>query len=404
MLWRLNRLAVSLGARSGADRGGFLQVMAVAVTGMGYHLRRKCNLRGRCAARRNGLKMVKDGRAQASRGGARHGPRSRAPLFAALDLGTNNCRLLMAAPAGDGGLRVVDGFSRIVRLGEGLAHTGRLGEAAMARAYQALVACAQRIEARAPVAVGCVATQACRAAANGQVFLNRVQKDLGLRFDIISAEQEAALSVLGCASLLERQAEYAMVVDIGGGSTEMSWISPTAVLGAGLDPPIMSWGTSPLGVVTLAEADPEPEAGKAQWYEALVTRLASQVAQVGDAAHLREAFARGRGHIIGTSGTVTSLAGVHLDLPRYNRSRVDGMWFDVSDCRATIARLLSQTREQRAANACIGVDRADLVVMGGAILDAVLRVWPAPRIRVADRGLREGVLMRLMAQHGHGRP
>jgi exopolyphosphatase/guanosine-5'-triphosphate,3'-diphosphate pyrophosphatase len=347
--------------------------------------------------------MNKNGRAQASRSGARPGPRSRPPLFAALDLGTNNCRLLMAAPDGDGGLKVVDGFSRIVRLGEGLAHTGRLSEGAMARAYQALAACAQRIEAREPVAVGCVATQACRAAANGQVFLNRVEKDLGLKFDVITPEQEAHLSVLGCASLLERESEHAMIVDIGGGSTEMSWVSPRAVLAGGLDPPILSWGTCPLGVVTLAEDDGEPESGdKNGWYQGLVGRLADTIAEVGAAQHLRAAFADGRGDIIGTSGTVTSLAGVFLDLPRYNRGRVDGMWFDIADCRAVIAKLLRQSREERAANPCIGKDRADLVVIGGAILDAVLRVWPAKRIRVADRGLREGVLMRLMAQHWKG--
>lgn len=344
--------------------------------------------------------MAREGEAQPREGGVRPGLRSRAPVFAALDLGTNNCRLLMATPGRDGGLRVVDGFSRIVRLGEGLAQTGRLSERAMGRAYQALVACAQRIEARAPVAVGCVATQACRVAQNGQVFLDRVEKDLGLKFEVISAEAEAKLSVLGCASLLDRQAEYAMVVDIGGGSTELSWFSPGAVLDAGLEPPFLSWGSAPIGVVTMAEDDPEPEGGGAAWYEALVARIADEIARVGDAQHLREAFADGRGHIIGTSGTVTSLAGVFLDLPRYSRAKVDGIWFDVSDCRATIAGLLAQTREQRAANPCIGKDRADLVVVGGAILDAVLRVWPAPRVRVADRGLREGVLMRLMAAHG----
>jgi exopolyphosphatase/guanosine-5'-triphosphate,3'-diphosphate pyrophosphatase len=155
-----------------------------------------------------------------------------------------------------------------------------------------------------------------------------------------------------------------------------------------------------MGVVTLAEEEPEPDTDQHAWYEALVERLAELVMKMGDAQHLRQAFAEGSGHIIGTSGTVTSLAGVHLDLPRYSRQRVDGMWFDVGDCRATIAKLLAQTREERAGNACIGKDRADLVVVGGAILDAVLRVWPATRIRVADRGLREGVLMRLMAQKG----
>ena len=337
---------------------------------------------------------------QASRrGGGGLGARSRAPLFAALDLGTNNCRLLIAARAADGGLRVVDGFSRIVRLGEGLTHTGRLGEAAMARAYQALAACAQRIEARQPVAVGCVATQACRAAANGALFLDRVRKDLGLDFQVIAPEEEAQLSVLGCTSLLDASADYALIVDIGGGSTEMSWVRPAEVLNAGLAAPLLAWSTSPMGVVTLADEEAEPERDKHAWYEALVERLARDFAPRDTVAPLVAAFASGRGHIVGTSGAVTSLAGVHLELPRYARARVDGMWFDVKDCRAVIAKLLHQSREERAQNPCIGKDRADLVVIGGAILDAVLRVWPAERIRVADRGLREGVLMRLMAAH-----
>lgn len=346
--------------------------------------------------------MNSDGRGPSPRG-EKPGSRSRAPLFAALDLGTNNCRLLMAAESGDGGIRVVDGFSRIVRLGEGLSQTGRLSDTAMARAYQALEACAQRIDARKPVAVGCVATQACRAASNGQTFLNRIKTDFGLDFQIIDNEEEAHLSVLGCASLLEPEAEVALIVDIGGGSTEMSWVSPSAVKSAGLDIPILAWGSAPIGVVTLTEEDGEPdEDDKQAWYESVVTRLAERIAKIGDAQHLKAAFEAGRAHIIGTSGTVTSLAGVHIGLTRYQRSRVDGMWFDVADCRATIAGLLAQTLEERAGNPCIGKDRADLVVPGGMILDAVLRVWPAPKIRVADRGLREGVLMRLMAKHKAG--
>lgn len=343
--------------------------------------------------------MVTDGRAHLPRGGGRSGPRSRAPLFAALDLGTNNCRLLMAAADGAGGIRVVDGFSRIVRLGEGVSLNGRLSEAAMARAYQALEACAQRIEARRPVAVGCVATQACRAASNGQVFLNRIKQDFGLDFQIIDHEEEARLSVLGCASLLDPDVAVTLIVDIGGGSTELSWVSPKQVLAGGVEAPIVAWGTAPLGVVTLTEEESEPETDKAEWYESVVDRLAGIIGKVEGASALKAEFAAGRAHVIGTSGTVTSLAGVHLDLPRYQRQRVDGMWFDVSDCRAVISKLLDQPQAERASNACIGKDRADLVVPGGMILDAVLRVWPSPRIRVADRGLREGVLMRLIAKH-----
>jgi exopolyphosphatase/guanosine-5'-triphosphate,3'-diphosphate pyrophosphatase len=307
--------------------------------------------------------------------------------------------MLIAAPDGERGLRVVDGYSRIVRLGEGLAHTGRLSEGAMSRSYQALAACAQRIEARGPIAVGCVATQACRAAANGQTFLDRVEKDIGLRFDVISSEEEAQLAALGCASLIEPEAEITLIVDIGGGSTELSWVRSADVRAGPLRAPILAWGTTPLGVVTLAEEEEEPEAGREAWYEDLVGRLAAMIAPVGDAEHLREAFDAGRAHIIGTSGTVTSLAGVHMGLARYQRSRVDGYWFDVGDCRAVIASMLAMSLDERALNPCVGKDRADLVVLGGAILDAVLRVWPAPRIRVADRGLREGVLLRLMAKH-----
>ncbi|MDX2276695.1 MAG: Ppx/GppA phosphatase family protein [Hyphomonadaceae bacterium] len=337
----------------------------------------------------------------ASQQGGRARPRPPAPIFAALDLGTNNCRLLLAQPARDG-FRVVDGYSQIVRLGEGMAATGRLGDAAMARAYQALGACAQRIEARSPVAVGCIATQACRIAANGLAFLERVRKDFGLSFDIITHEDEAKLSVLGCAGLLDPDCDVALIVDIGGGSTELSWVSPRAVIeatGKGvLDPPIMSWGSAQLGVVTVAEEDPEPETDREAWYERRVQAIADQFKSMGDPA-LRSAFAAGRAHIVGTSGTVTSLAGVHLGLTRYARSRVDGLWMSAEECRAVIDGLRVKTVIERAANPCIGKDRADLVIPGGAILDAVLRLWPATRIRVADRGLREGVLMRLIAAH-----
>jgi exopolyphosphatase/guanosine-5'-triphosphate,3'-diphosphate pyrophosphatase len=335
-------------------------------------------------------------------GGGRSGPRPPAPIFAALDLGTNNCRLLLAQPTRDG-FRVVDGYSQIVRLGEGMAASGRLSDAAMARAYQALGACAQRIEARAPVAVGCIATQACRIAANGSAFLERVRKDFGLSFDVISTKDEAELSVLGCAGLLDPDCEYALIVDIGGGSTELSWVSPKAVLESmsrgELEPPILNWGSAQLGVVTVAEEEPEPETGQEPWYEGRVSWIAEQLGKLGGDASLRAAFEQGRAHIVGTSGTVTSLAGVHLGLARYARSKVDGRWMSADECRAVIDDLRAKSVAERAANPCIGKDRADLVVPGGAILDAVLRLWPATRIRVADRGLREGVLMRLIAAH-----
>jgi exopolyphosphatase / guanosine-5'-triphosphate,3'-diphosphate pyrophosphatase len=329
-----------------------------------------------------------------------------APLFAALDLGTNNCRLLIAAPA-QNGFRVVDGYSQIVRLGEGLSTSGKLSDEAMARAYRAIGACADRIAWRRPVSVACVATQACRAAANGPRFLDQVRRDFGLDFELISPEQEAKLAVLGCASLMDPAARRALIVDIGGGSTELSLVSPRDVLehlhAGGLDPPIVAWCTAPVGVVTLADEDPEP-AENTTWYATIVDRLAARFAELGAASGLFADFAAADVHMIGTSGTVTSLAGVHFNLRRYQRARIDGAWLSDAECRAAVAKLLAMSRGERASHPCIGGARADLVAAGCAILDAVHRHWPSARIRVADRGLREGLLMRLIAAHQHGAP
>lgn len=321
------------------------------------------------------------------------------PAFAALDLGTNNCRLLIAEPA-HAGFRVVSGFSQIVRLGEGLTRTGRLSDAAIDRAMRALSICAARIAAQPVAAVGCIATQACRAADNGEAFLRRVHDELGLAFEIISPEEEARLAVLGCANLIDPRAEAALVVDIGGGSTELSWVDLRAPRRDGA-PIIRAWVSAPMGVVTMSEHWPEQAgANAADWYESMVADVHAHLCGVfGDDAALRNAMAADRAHIVGTSGTVTSLAGVHLALPRYQRARVDGLWMSADECRAAANQLLALDVAGRASHPCIGAERADLVLAGCAILEAVLRLWPSKRLRVADRGLREGVLMTLMARH-----
>ncbi|NWG53067.1 MAG: Ppx/GppA family phosphatase [Hydrogenophilaceae bacterium] len=328
------------------------------------------------------------------------GPRP--PAFAAIDLGTNNCRLLIAEPAREG-FRVVGGYSQIVRLGEGLAATGRLGEAAMERTMAALTACAERLSFRPVAASRCMATQACRAAANGADFLARVERELGLAFSIIEPEEEARLAVLGCMGLMDPAADAALVVDIGGGSTELSWIEAKASGPAA----IRAWASLALGVVTLAERWPEPRhsAGRADWFDAMRRDSAEALCGVfGDDETLARLMGMGKAHIIGTSGTVTSLAGVHLDLARYRRSLIDGVWLAAADCLAASRRLHAMTLAERARHPCIGPARADLVLAGCAILEAVLARWPSDRVRVADRGLREGALMTLIAAHQASRP
>jgi exopolyphosphatase/guanosine-5'-triphosphate,3'-diphosphate pyrophosphatase len=339
-----------------------------------------------------------------------HGrPPGGARTFAALDLGTNNCRLLIAVPA-DGGFRIVDAYSRIVRLGEGLSQTGSLSPHAMERAIGALGACAEKIARRGASRIKAVATQACRSAANGREFIAEVARRTGLQLSIIGPREEAQLSVAGCLNLLDLGARAALVLDVGGGSTELSWLDLTAA-GLAVDPrrlahwrlPIEAWLSVPIGVVTLAERFPEAQRASGAWYRAMVDAMKDEIAPFARADALRAFFAAGQAHLVGTSGAITSLAGLHLGLARYDRSRVDGLWMTRGECEAAADRLAAMTPRERAAQPCIGPDRADLVLAGAAILQAVQELWPCERVRVADRGLREGLLLSMMSDQQRSR-
>ncbi|HWU03987.1 MAG TPA: Ppx/GppA phosphatase family protein [Novosphingobium sp.] len=317
-----------------------------------------------------------------------------------MDLGTNNCRLLIARPAGDGFV-VVDAFSRVVRLGEGIAQTGRLSDAAMDRALAALRICADKLRRRHVHLARSVATEACRRATNGADFIERVRSETGIMLDIISAREEARLAVLGCHILLEPGPGPALVFDIGGGSTELVLIDHTPGQ-PGTPPRILDWVSVPWGVVSLTESCMAEEDGE----DARAARYAQMRGFVGDSfadfaarvAHLREAdpSVGGELRLLGTSGTVTTLASVHLDLPHYDRSAVDGAIVPAESMRAISTRLSSMSIERRRQLPCIGRERADLVVAGCAILESILDLWPAARLGVADRGIREGILRSLI--------
>ncbi|MCE7797686.1 Ppx/GppA family phosphatase [Sphingobium sufflavum] len=312
--------------------------------------------------------------------------------FAAIDLGTNNCRLLIARPAEDGFV-VVDAFSRIVRLGEGLEATGRLSEAAIDRAISALSVCAGKLRRRRVTLARSVATEACRRADNGDDFVRRVYDETGIKLDIISAREEARLAVLGSHSLLETGDGPAMIFDIGGGSTELVLLDTSSDA-----PRILDWHSAPWGVVSLSESitgtgSPDPatrETAYRAMRERVAEALSSFVTRLPGGTTLR---------MLGTSGTVTTLASVHLDLPRYDRSSIDGLMMPTETLRGIATRLAGMSIDDRAALPCIGPERADLVVAGCAILEGILDVWPADRLSVADRGIREGILRSLM--HGN---
>lgn len=321
--------------------------------------------------------------------------------FGALDLGTNNCRLLIARPDGNG-FRVIDSYSKVVRLGHGLATTGRLSNQSMAAAIEAINVCSRKMKAKSVKRWRCVATQACRQAENGEEFLAAVKAETGISLEIISPRVEARLSVMGCLNLIDMTKDVVLVVDIGGGSTELSWVDVRKLRESGEAlkvhrPPISAWASLPVGVVTLSEEVPE-HPGREKWYADMKDRVRQCLVDAGSETRFANAFKLGKGHIIGTSGTITSLAGIHLGLPYYQRNKVDGMWLS-SESAVNIARdMASKTPHERAQVPCIGHDRAKLLVAGCAITDVLCEMWPSERIRVADRGLREGMLMGLMQQ------
>jgi exopolyphosphatase / guanosine-5'-triphosphate,3'-diphosphate pyrophosphatase len=321
-------------------------------------------------------------------------PRVGLASYAALDLGTNNCRLLIARRAG-GSFRVIDAFSRIVRLGEGLTATGVLSEAAMARTIEALRVCAGKIGHRRVATGRYVATEACRRAANCATFLARVREEIGIELEIISTGEEARLVVAGCAPLLHPRIPYAVVFDIGGGSTEIVWLHRAAMRGARPRMEILGSVSLPFGVVTFTERFGGIEVSPAI-YRAMVAEAEAALAPFEKAHRIRRAVRAGQVQMLGSSGTVTTLAGVNLALPRYTRALVDGSILTFDQIELVSRHLAGLDIEGRAANPCVGRERADLVLSGCAILDAICATWPVGRLRVADRGIREGILFDLM--------
>jgi exopolyphosphatase/guanosine-5'-triphosphate,3'-diphosphate pyrophosphatase len=329
---------------------------------------------------------------------------AQAPAFyGALDLGTNNCRLLIGAPIGGNtggacanGFRVVDSFSRIVRLGEGLASTGRLGNAPMERAMAALQACAQKL-ARRPVRVlQAVATEACRRAANGPAFLARIEAETGLRLRVITPREEAELAMESCAPLFAPQDRRALLFDIGGGSTEIAWIRiPPGSHGQPGRPELVGYISVPVGVVTLSERC-GPSCFTEAGFHAVVDEVAAKLAGFDAVHRIAQEIRAGGVRLMGTSGTVTTLAGVAMALPKYRRPLVDGQTLCADVADQALGDLFALGREGLAAHPCVGPDRVDFVLPGCAVYAAIRRVWPVPTLTVADRGLREGIIMRQM--------
>ncbi|MBY0355096.1 MAG: Ppx/GppA family phosphatase [Rickettsiales bacterium] len=327
-------------------------------------------------------------------------------IYAALDLGTNNCRLLIAYPSfrmtkNGRSLKAIDSFSRIVRLGEGVSSSDVLSEEAMERTIHALRTCQRKLERYALTRTRFVATEACRRAANAAEFTKRVQDELGLSLEIITNEEEARLALLGCCSLLQPGVQRALAFDIGGGSTEIMWVATPPAYYAQqpaqfpFHPDLMGWMSMPYGVMNLSEQFGHNEYASL-YFEDIVAKVTERLAPFAKKHAISEILGDVPTQLLSTSGTVTTLAAVHMNLPRYDRSRVDGISLPAEKLRATIAQLLAMRPSERFNHPCIGPDRSDFIIAGCAILEALLRSFSFPQVTIADRGVREGIIISLM--------
>ncbi len=335
-------------------------------------------------------------------------------LYAALDLGTNSCRMLIARPKG-AQFEVIDSFSKSVQLGAGLEATGRLSRGSIARTVQAMRICQKKLRKHRVKRMRLVATEACRRASNGSEFIKRIRRETGLKLEIIPAQEEARLAVISCAPLVSSKTEQLLIVDIGGGSTELVWIDVAHLpradrkaaimqLRAGFDSPgdaatqarVVDWISVPLGVATLRDqfTDVDDDAARFALMSWFFEEKLSEFSPY-DGDHVREGF-----QIIGTSGTVTTVAASHLGLKRYDRNKVDGLRMSSDQIDEVIQNYLSLGPQGRMVDPRIGKDRQALIMSGAAILQALLRVWPTDKLSVADRGLREGLLYALMSADG----
>jgi len=328
-------------------------------------------------------------------------------VYAALDLGTNNCRLLIARPSRRGFV-VVDAFSRVIKLGEGVSRCGALSDAAMNRTIDALKVCADKMIRRGVQRSRLIATEACRVATNAQEFVDRVREETGLTLEIIDRETEARLAVSGCASLIDRESDSALVFDIGGGSSELILLDLRCVKDRfrrrshdrlWAQECVAAWTSMPIGVVSLAEQFADQPMDQAT-FEAMAIEVHRPLQDFDTEHGITSRIAGCNTHLLGTSGTATTIAGIHLGLEYYDRRRVDGCWLSTDEVRAVSERLTAMKHEERVRQGCIGRERADLIIAGAAILEALLRAWTCERLRVADRGLREGILATLMAEDG----
>lgn len=330
--------------------------------------------------------------------------------IAAIDLGTNSCRLLVAR-ADESNLKIIDSYSKIIRLGEDIHQTKKLSRQAINRAIDSLAICIQKINKHNVKLLRCVTTEACRQALNAADFIEEVKEKVGIKLEIINPSEEAYLAITGCSSLLSNQASYALAFDIGGGSTELLWMkvysAPESDKQIYHNIEVIDCISLPFGVVTLSEGY-GAHASHPKAYEDTRERILQKLAVFCEKNSILNYVKQNQVQMIGTSGTVTTLAAIFLELTKYERKLIDGFMIETQALIGICRDILAMEEKDRLNHPCIGVERASFIVMGAAILEGIISMWPITSTVIADRGVREGILIDLLhkdlKKRGHNVP
>ena len=295
-------------------------------------------------------------------------------MKAAIDIGSNSLRMLVGDVVCD---QIVPEhyFRHVTRLGGGYNPLFGISAEASARTLPVLELFAQILDKMEPTCTRVVATEAVRRAVNGQQFVADVLARTGFIVEIIDGDEEAALSSAGVLAGLKPQPVAALVFDIGGGSTEFIVIKDGKRL----------WQKSyPLGVVSLAEA-PAPELG----IERVLTLLVKDLCAAGLSALLADE----RCELVGTAGTVTTLAALDLAMIEYDWQRINNYTLSHSTLLSLYELLLPLTATERELLPGMEKGRGDLIVHGAGIVLSLIKLWGKERLRVSDFGLLEGILL-----------
>lgn len=308
-------------------------------------------------------------------------------VFASIDLGTNTVRLLVVT-GNSKGFTTLHSNQLITRLGEGLSHSGILKDIAMERTIKAVLDFKREASKYSPFAIWVAATSAVREAKNRNEFIEKIREVTGLELEVIPWEEEARRTLLGVFSGLDGNIKKAIVFDIGGGSTEYILTVDKRL--------VKSVGTA-LGVVHLSEKyirkDPVDD-GELIILESVITNKIRNVkSQLHDVLCTMHDV-----RLIGTAGTVTTIAALDLNLHPYDPAKVNGYVLNIENVKEILKKLKNMTLEERRNIPALESGREDLIIPGAVIVIKTMEIFGFNEMIVSDYGLREGIILAKMSE------